>query len=446
MALKLVDIAADCLLKIFEHLTIFELSDVASTCTRFNNIARENFQLYHKTISLDINAEAREQHGYNRCLARRRQINGIFRNFGDLSTKLRVNFMNPAKKFYNTRVFNSMVMYCCGPLEVLELRNCKNLESEKTIDARALFRNVKKLILYRSTAVKGFFLSEATEMKTLSLTGYYSMEVAELLHNDYPNLQSLTVAESFGPDQLQTNDNLKHHQNLVELELSSGCIYVLSLVRKSQRLRRLSVWNCESWETAPIVRLDNLIALKLSTDVGGRLPMELLKRSMSSESLEELILSGYMDLGMDLVTVLLSFSNMKRLSIPINGAIIYDDLLSGFHRMGELRVLSIGGRMSITDDGLVDLVQRLPHLEQLSLHPDCYNKYMQLRKSTYLRVYEICQTRTQKLMICNYDATSGTNGDPGKDFDEPFAECKHHETVQFVSFQSSDPHREDFPI
>lgn len=62
------------------------------------------------------------------------------------------------------------------------------------------------------------------------------------------------------------------------------------------------------------------------------------------------------------------FPNLKHLSMKCLER-VNDLLLSHFLRLDQLRVLSFGGRLiSIESDALVDLVQHLPNLEQLSIH------------------------------------------------------------------------------
>lgn len=62
-------------------------------------------------------------------------------------------------------------------------------------------------------------------------------------------------------------------------------------------------------------------------------------------------------------------------------------------------------RQSIARDGLVNLVRNFPELEQLSLHPLFSGDHLKLKKSTNLRIYEICLVRNKKIVFYNFDAS-----------------------------------------
>lgn len=67
--------------------------------------------------------------------------------------------------------------------------------------------------------------------------------------------------------------------------------------------------------------------------------------------------------GTKIINDLASFSNVGHISL-IYPKHIDDDLLSNIHRLDKMRVLSIRYKFhSITNDGLIDLVQHQPHLE-----------------------------------------------------------------------------------
>lgn len=144
MTLKLLDLNDDCLMAIFEYLTLDELADIASICTRFRSVARDVFSRRHKLNCLEIYVKEHPQ-SMEGDLVHRRKTASIIRHFGDLLTKLKVNF--DVDKSLNAFIYNMMVNYCTGMLERLELRNCMHLEPDKIIDPAALFRNVKELFI-----------------------------------------------------------------------------------------------------------------------------------------------------------------------------------------------------------------------------------------------------------------------------------------------------------
>lgn len=165
MVLNLLEIIDECLLKIFENLSVPELGVIASTCSRLKTIARDVFSRHHKLNCLEIGIHSTEH---------RQQAAAILRHFGDLLTKLKVTYSHSSRdKASNTFLFNMMTMYCTKTLDRMELRHCYYLQSDDIVDAKALFRNVKELILEDSPRIHAPFLSDAKELTRLTLNGLH---------------------------------------------------------------------------------------------------------------------------------------------------------------------------------------------------------------------------------------------------------------------------------
>lgn len=240
----------------------------------------------------------------------------------------------------------------------------------------------------------------------------------------------------------QSCSPLERHPSLIKLELSGGGgEYDFTSIGQCSALTKLSIWNCDTANITAISQLDKLTSLKLSEN--DRDPIEILKTSMSSESLEELAINPRSVNRAELFAALGRFTNLVSFSVMFRFYYEIDDgLLSEFHRLKQLRVLSIRFmRHTITSNGLVALVRRLVHLEQLSICAFSF-KHLQLEKSTYLRICEICSARNQKLVIHNYDPEIDNYGT----LDEPFAEDSKQKSVQFLSRRSSDPSHKVFTI
>lgn len=400
MARNLLDLNDDCLAEIFSKLTVPQLGDVACTCIRFQNIARQVFPLLQsKSNGVDLGVGWPFTNGD--YIAYQRQIAPILRNFGDLVTKLNVTFCG--KNSYNTSVFNLIANYCTGTLERLELRCCLSLHLDQINDANAIFRNVKQLILHRSYIVEGSFLADAKELTELTLTGFYSTRVLDFLSNDYPNLKSITVKNSsmdWEEVEININNFLERHPHLIECHLDGYDFDNISAIAGMPELRKLSIWLCGNYIIRPIAQLDKLTAMQLSAN--GSDQLEFLDTSRSSETLEELVLNCFLDDGTRLLKSLARFSNLNLLSIKLH-FVLDDNGLALLRHLPKLRVLAIGGPTSITADGVINLIRYLPHLQQLSLDDHRFNKRTQMQESTYLRICEIYQNRSQPLTIYNYN-------------------------------------------
>lgn len=397
MALNLLDVNNDCLTEIFKYLTVPELADVAATCTRFQTIARDVFTIFslcHQPDCFKIDMNSME---------RRPQAAAILRHFGDFLTKLKVVFLDSGERFCNADVLNTMVMCCADKLERLELINLEVLQPDEINNARTLFGQVKELILHKSSSAHRWLLSNAEQLTRLTLNGFSPAKAGQFLSNDYPLLQSLTLNNNqnrrlFSPA-IDIIDFLKRHPKLNELELRGGGWYDLSLIAECcPSLKKLSIWKWEDYDILPIAELPNLTSLKLSIGRFADGPLiDILNRTNSSQSLEELLISGCIINGDKLVApfALGHFTNLKRISIK-NVEETNNQFVSWIRR------LTGGGgprTYTIRDDILIGLVQHLPHLERVLLDLSPWTMRLLLEPSTHLRISEIIGSRNQSMKV-----------------------------------------------
>lgn len=436
MAHNLLDLCDDVLLHIFIDLNISNLSDIASTCTRLRNIARRAFILRQNTMNIDLTFR-KVNDDY---ITHYRRLSAILRNFGDLLTNLEVVFFgrNIEKTMLNTRIFNLMVMYCPGPFERLTLDSCR-LQADKAIDATPFFRNVRELVLRNSEVMN--FLLDATQMTRLSLNGYSTTEIVQLLSRRYryPQLQSLALNDIFADDidaEAAIKNALKRHTRLTEIDIENSALNGLYLVSELPELRKLSLSIDSTLRTGSrrvVPKLEKVTELKLTIVGGFHTVGDFLLTSELRQSLEKLelfVTSNYVYVWA-IMHVLGGLTNLKYLSIDFEQQDFHDTLLIFLHRLTKLRVLSISGRLCITSDGLVNLVRNLPHLELLILDAHIASNHIQLRSTTCARIAGIYRERNKKLKICNCNV-----------FLQEREQCKHMETlahdnhVQFI-----DDHR-----
>lgn len=249
-------------------------------------------------------------------------------------------------------------------------------------------------------------------------------------------LQSLILDSgslAFIRSDIDINECLKRHPNLIELEMPRGRCIELSLIAKCcPMLRKLTMWRWKNKYMAAISALDKLTTLKFLS--GGDNIRELLQTSKSSQTLEEFVILDYLGDGRELVDAISRFANLKQLSFVFQPGCFDDGLVSQIHRLVKLRVLSFGGNyfsFSLTTEGLVNLVRHLPDLEQLSLRLTLLQ--LQLKESTYFRIGEICRARNQKLLIKNFHGTKTDAWVGGMKRKEPYA--GQHEFIQFVTME-----------
>lgn len=240
-----------------------------------------------------------------------------------------------------------------------------------------------------------------------------------------------------GNDPIDIIEFLRRHPNLVELTLLGYGKYNLSSIGEccpeltKLTIRERAIKNCD---LLPIAELVKLTALKITTECNKHLPIEMLNTMKSSNSLEVLVLSGYSpvrNVQVKFVAALARFTMLQELSFAFPDR-VKDIHLAGLHCLTELRILHVGVVLwSVTGDGIVNLVQHLHNLQQLSLHPHpaIPRQSIQLEKATYLRICEICCNRNQKLTISNFDNKSVRKKES---IVEPFAGDGQQTFVQYM--------------
>lgn len=138
----------------------------------------------------------------------------------------------------------------------------------------------------------------------------------------------------------------------------------------------------------------------------------------------------------EFVAALRRFINLTRLTFTTLGH-LDDDLLSDIPRIEKLSALSIGGfHTSVTRSGLIDVVRRLPDLEQVSLVSEFSDNHIELTQSTYLELCDIYRARNQKLVISNFDVSCGRLRMNLRN--EPFAGNDQQQNVRYIELNGFD--------
>lgn len=133
---------------------------------------------------------------------------------------------------------------------------------------------------------------------------------------------------------------------------------------------------------------------------------------------------------MRLVDGLQKFPSLKILKLVFIRKLT-DFKLKRLHRLKELRKLIMHGRIHITNDGLVNLVRHLPHLEKLILRSRYTGWRKTLTEETYKRICEICRTRNQKMEVHNY----APDRHPNIPWKEPLVKGNEQEFLKYFFYE-----------
>lgn len=233
--MELLDLNDDCMMKILEYLTIAELSQVASTCTHLKRNARNVFYRCKRSSVVKLKADSPNGHG-------------ILHHFGDLITNISVLFDNHfCNKFSvsNTKLFNRMVNYCTGSIDVLIMTCAQDLNNEQINNGAKLFRKVRELRLYFCDNTCGQCLYDARELTKLIVQINYESNI--FLSNKYPQLQSFELSDSLGTGAhvyfncSELNTFLTNHKDLTEFIFHAHQNFNYSLLADMTELRRLDI-------------------------------------------------------------------------------------------------------------------------------------------------------------------------------------------------------------
>lgn len=196
-------------------------------------------------------------------------------------------------------------------------------------------------------------------------------------------------------------------------------------------LRDLTIETFNIEHVHGVTALASLTALRLYIDdnPGGATIINILQNSRSANILEEIVLgSGFQDEGAPRIA-LARFTELRNTSLNFHFN-LGGNQFNQLHNFLRLRILKIRfWYADFTDDGLVNLVEHLPHLQELILHAN-FTSQLELSEELFERICDVCRGRTQHLVIRDYDQKKKKNED--QILVEPFAAV---DTVRFISIR-----------
>lgn len=399
---SLLDLDDNCLHEILCLLSIEDLARMACSCTRMQSVARGVFRLKHKSQPVNL-----YEFATNNPYAWDTSINFIdnqfhngrlLRHFGHMITDLSFTFTTE-----QTESFNFVIKYCSGGAleQLIVAGRTQNFRIDKAGDPTELFGSVNELKLYgcNHKAFDGKHLSKCHRLERLTL---HKTEAGKFLLNHFPNIKSFAMQRVCDEDRRKTvqriNSFIKRHKQLTELELNSPDYCSLVLVGKLQHLERLSIngglFSFGDEHIMPLATLTKLKSLKLYC--GDEQMGRFLNSLKSTESLEELdLIYCYFRYENELMSAIGKFQRLEVLKFN-GGCWLQDNHLSNLN-LRRLRKLSVLNLSKVTDDGLINLVDRMLALEELTLNESFYK--FRLSSNVYNRVADICENRQSKLVM-----------------------------------------------
>lgn len=183
---KKVELNADCLSEVFGYLDIFDLGNVAATCTNFKYIARDVFS---RKFAKDVVTVSNE---HNAAFGGHVPSILLLSLFGDLITKLRVDYI--INNCFNRKLEEALSKYCGKSAIEIEFQDC-NAIAFRQIERP--FESVTKVIFRKcelgslvSNFNKLFPKARCLEFKEIST-------FAACIEQNFPQIDHLGLGHTF---------------------------------------------------------------------------------------------------------------------------------------------------------------------------------------------------------------------------------------------------------
>lgn len=228
----------DCLREVFAYFDLFDLSNAAKVCTRFNQHATAMFENKYKDLDL-VDAE-----GEYKPITKD-QIYNILQNFGSMIRTLKIDQFELPDKI----PFLSTASRYCTTLKQLQMRSFPI--NGKLMKKRQLFEKLEKfhLIFCEFGKKVNDLHSVCTELKSLKLDGC-DMNMGKIIKQNFQKLNEFHLIDCYNID-----------ENTID-----------SFIKMNKSLTRLWICGNDDWATSEPIRsigqnLNQLIELEIDQDI-----------------------------------------------------------------------------------------------------------------------------------------------------------------------------------
>lgn len=197
----------DCLREVFAYFDLFDLSNAANVCTRFNQHATAMFENKYKDLDL-----SRENRGFQKIS--KEEFDNIFQHFGSLIRTLKIDKLSLVDKVPFLRTASRY----CTALKQLEM--CSFPITGKLMKNRQLFEKLEELYLdYCEFGKKVNDLhSVCPELKSLKLEDC-DMNMSKWLKHNFPKLNEFELIDCYNIDEDSVNSFIQMNTSLTKLSI-----------------------------------------------------------------------------------------------------------------------------------------------------------------------------------------------------------------------------------
>lgn len=335
----------DCLIEIFNNLSIVDLCAVGATCIRFNQITQAVFARDHRSI--DFGQAKQEKHKSSKLICDRltlHETRNLLLHFGHVINQIHVD--SSAFKTKNLhRIFDLIVRHCPN-LNVLSI-NDVYLKNSTIMRCRTLFNGLSELKTRECHMRNGHkqIFKNCGNLSKLEVKSEYSMDGSSL-RMSFENLRSASL-------------------------ISICCITADDLYRfieLNTKLKNLVIINCayiydEIFEKIGVL-LPELESLSISIDDFTNLAQNL-NHLLSLNSLKELKLNCSL---YSIATFVHKLAEKGVIEVlHISGGVLDEHLVDALCACKSLKSLKLGSMPSMHDRFLKKLAENLPNLTEFHL-------------------------------------------------------------------------------
>lgn len=245
------DLNDDAIVEILQRMSLDELTAIATTCQRFQTLARTVFQRNFAPNCVQVESfYINKRHGRQAIAHAVR----LFRTFGDLMTNISLSLFYSHLRRLNVAIFNLMVKYCTNAIDKFTFRSYSfKPRPGELSNMRPFFRHVKELHLHSCEPLTADSLSECKQLTKIRLDAGVT---AYLLDNYFPKLERIELLNGAVSDSF-----LARHRNLIEI--TSRCVSLpLSTITRMHRLEQLTMTNLYDSNGVAIGKLAKLKYLR----------------------------------------------------------------------------------------------------------------------------------------------------------------------------------------
>lgn len=399
-ATKFFDLNDDCVLEVFERLSVLDLCALKWTCKRYFGLADYFFDMAYKTLNFN-NWNIKSEYS----LLTEDDMRIILSTFG---TKLESIIVNADSFQPESKVVLQILNEFCGGQPSLRFfKMVKFVIDDETVEeCDRLWSNLQQLTIdkcYVDDSVIEKLLRKCSSLTELEMIRQMNTDGRCLLY-EFPNLQGFALRSNDNFDPVCMNTFLRKNPQLRTLSLM-GCNFVddeiFEIIADNLvnlevlYIRVVHVTNKFEANLENLLRLQQLRKLEFNC---GLLPINTFITGLAMTNRIESLGISSAELTPDLCSALCNLKNLKTLKLMS----MYDGNVKSLkliaQQLPRLKELHIIESDFINFHQIIEFIEHAPRVEKLVVVES--SKILPINSEMFVRLAESVQKRIDKLQLC----------------------------------------------